>query len=453
VTSAARLRDAFGADAAVYEARGASYAPADPGTTVPAATALWVHAPSARLAVLRGPAAPPAAGPSPGPLHAWPRPEPFRPDRLGDPPLLVHDAGARRWLRRDPTLPPFLSEAPADLGAAQAFWSPGPVDLASADPPAAAVVFYHPDHLGSTALLTDSSGAVLEERAYYPFGTVRSIHRPGRAVRVDYELTGKERDAESGLVAMGARGYLDVAGVFLSPDPRFAEVARLGLGSEEDRESLARFLANPQTGNLYAYALRNPLRFVDPSGLEVVISPGLRSTPAFVKAWKIFEGTREGKRLIASLEAKGAKVYLRASKAGVRDAKVGKWTTALGQEYTGPAEGKNLKEGEAAALINIHEHQKEFGRLGKDRLILELADTVHHELRHAEGDFYAAEQATFKKAWEAIGEVNKAVGGAPLPANPYARTNREIHQNLDTYTKPSSDPFNAAFQREIGLHP
>ena len=32
--------------------------------------------------------------------------------------------------------------------------------------------FYHPDHLGSTTLVTNSSGAVVEYTAYEPFGRV-----------------------------------------------------------------------------------------------------------------------------------------------------------------------------------------------------------------------------------------------------------------------------------------
>jgi RHS repeat-associated protein len=67
------------------------------------------------------------------------------------------------------------------------------------------------------------------------------------------KFTGKERDAETGLDYFGAR-YLSAAeGRFTSPDPLMASAT----------------VSNPQKWNRYNYALNNPLRFVDPDGLEV----------------------------------------------------------------------------------------------------------------------------------------------------------------------------------------
>jgi len=64
-------------------------------------------------------------------------------------------------------------------------------------------------------------------------------------------FTGKERDAESGNDYFGARYFGSSSGRFLSPDP---------LGGR---------LANPQSLNRYSYALNNPRRFTDPTGLYV----------------------------------------------------------------------------------------------------------------------------------------------------------------------------------------
>jgi len=63
--------------------------------------------------------------------------------------------------------------------------------------------------------------------------------------------TGKERDTESGLDYFGARYYGSSMGRMMSPDPM------LNSGRPD----------NPQTWNRYAYALNNPLKFVDPTGL------------------------------------------------------------------------------------------------------------------------------------------------------------------------------------------
>ncbi len=60
--------------------------------------------------------------------------------------------------------------------------------------------------------------------------------------------TGKERDQESGNDHFDARYYASSMGRFLSPDP--------GLWPIDD----------PQSFNMYAYGLNNPLRYVDEEG-------------------------------------------------------------------------------------------------------------------------------------------------------------------------------------------
>ena len=67
--------------------------------------------------------------------------------------------------------------------------------------------------------------------------------------------TGKERDAESGNDYFGARYYASSMGRFLSPDPGWFDAI--------DPQ-------NPQTWNLYAYVLNNPLAIVDPDGYDCV---------------------------------------------------------------------------------------------------------------------------------------------------------------------------------------
>jgi RHS repeat-associated protein len=67
--------------------------------------------------------------------------------------------------------------------------------------------------------------------------------------------TGKERDTESGLDYFGARYYSSNTGRFMSPDPLGPWVADA---------------TNPQTWNMYSYALNNPLTNIDPSGLDCV---------------------------------------------------------------------------------------------------------------------------------------------------------------------------------------
>ena len=53
------------------------------------------------------------------------------------------------------------------------------------------VSYYHPDHLGSTSVLTTASGTQEQALTYYPFGGTRTNTGPAN---VPYKYTGKELD-------------------------------------------------------------------------------------------------------------------------------------------------------------------------------------------------------------------------------------------------------------------
>ena len=72
-------------------------------------------------------------------------------------------------------------------------------------------------------------------------------------MRSSTHFTAKERDSETGLDFFGARYFGSALGRFTSPDPLMASAHS----------------SNPQSWNRYAYALNNPLRFVDPDGMDV----------------------------------------------------------------------------------------------------------------------------------------------------------------------------------------
>ena len=112
------------------------------------------------------------------------------------------------------------------------------------------VHFYHPDMLGSVRVVTDVSGVIEKETDYTPYGGEWTIAQ--NATTPNFEFTGKERDTESGNDYFGARYYASTMGRFLSPDPSGLTYA---------------VAANPQSLNLYSYALNNPLKFIDPTGM------------------------------------------------------------------------------------------------------------------------------------------------------------------------------------------
>jgi RHS repeat-associated protein len=88
--------------------------------------------------------------------------------------------------------------------------------------------FIHPDHLGSTNVVTDASGAVSETTDYYPYGGTR-IDTGSNVIGRKY--IGDFSD-QSGLLYLQAR-YMDPSrGQFLSQDPTF-----LALGTKQDQQA------------------------------------------------------------------------------------------------------------------------------------------------------------------------------------------------------------------------
>src|SRR5690242_16999735 len=126
--------------------------------------------------------------------------------------------------------------------------------------PACLTCYIGTDHLGTTRLVTDTSGAVIGRHDYLPFGEEIPASTAGRraewgalADNVDSKFTGQSRDQDSGLDYFKARYYAKELGRFTSPDP--------------DPSSMD--FTTPQTFNRYAYVLGNPLGNVDPSGADI----------------------------------------------------------------------------------------------------------------------------------------------------------------------------------------
>jgi len=108
------------------------------------------------------------------------------------------------------------------------------------------VVYYlHGDHLGSTSLTTDASGAVVARQFYHPYGTVR--HSEG-TLPTNFGFTGQRHDGSTGLIFMHARYY------------------HAGLGRFTQADTIVPQPGNPQDFNRYAYVRNNPVLYRDPSG-------------------------------------------------------------------------------------------------------------------------------------------------------------------------------------------
>ena len=62
--------------------------------------------------------------------------------------------------------------------------------------------YYHPDHLGNSAFITDANGEVYQHLEYFPFGET-FVEEHANQQRTPYLYNGKELDDETGLYYYG----------------------------------------------------------------------------------------------------------------------------------------------------------------------------------------------------------------------------------------------------------
>lgn len=150
---------------------------------------------------------------------------------------------------------------------------------------AATTKYLHQDHLGSTDVITGSTGQVLERQSFDAFGTRRVAadwRDPVAWISSLYSTrgyTGHEQLDNVGLIHMNGRVYDPELGRFISADP------------------IVQAPGNAQSLNRYSYTINNPLALVDPSGYGFLgISWGdLNPVRAAKKAW---DGIRHIGRVI-----------------------------------------------------------------------------------------------------------------------------------------------------------
>jgi len=115
------------------------------------------------------------------------------------------------------------------------------------------VYYYHSDHLGGASWITDGDGVPVQHLQYLPFGEPFVNQRAaGTTYKERYTFTGKERDEETGYGYFGAR-YMDheLMTSWLSVDPMSDKYPNI---------------------SPYNYCMWNPIRLVDPNGMDTVIS-------------------------------------------------------------------------------------------------------------------------------------------------------------------------------------
>ena len=111
------------------------------------------------------------------------------------------------------------------------------------------LTYFLADHLGSTVGAIDGTGTVTTQ-TYWPFGGTRTTSGP---LGTDKQYTGQQQepgDAGLGLYNYKARFYSTTTGRFVSADPHTSG----GL-------------------NRFSYVANNPMKYVDPSGLDLMCLP------------------------------------------------------------------------------------------------------------------------------------------------------------------------------------
>ncbi|MFL9839285.1 RHS repeat-associated core domain-containing protein, partial [Flavobacterium sp. ST-75] len=108
------------------------------------------------------------------------------------------------------------------------------------------IFYFHPDHLGSSSYISNLAGNVSQHIEYMPFGEML-VDEHINSFNTPFKFNGKEFDEETGNYYYSARYYDPKWSMFIGVDP-LAE-------KYPDWSS-------------YAYCFNNPVKLVDPTGME-----------------------------------------------------------------------------------------------------------------------------------------------------------------------------------------
>jgi RHS repeat-associated protein len=112
--------------------------------------------------------------------------------------------------------------------------------------------YYHPDHLGNSAFITDAKGEAYQHLEYFPFGQT-FVEEHSNQQRTPYLYNGKELDDETGLYYYGGRYYDPITSIWENVDPSWDQPAEISTSP-------------------YAYVQDNPITYMDPDGRRKVLT-------------------------------------------------------------------------------------------------------------------------------------------------------------------------------------
>ena len=126
----------------------------------------------------------------------------------------------------------------------------------------------HPDHLGSSSVITNQSGTTTNWYEYMPFGEML-MEQSNNEYNNPFKYNGKELDEATGLYYYGAR-YMDPkTSIWLSVDPLaiYNPVFETEFYGDGQHNGGVFYSGNL---NPYIYTYQNPILYVDPNGKQNV---------------------------------------------------------------------------------------------------------------------------------------------------------------------------------------
>ena len=157
--------------------------------------------------------------------------------------------------------------------------------------------FYHPDHLGSSTVITDEDGNVVQHIEYMPYGEV-FMEEDNDTWNTPYKFNGKEYDGETGLYYYGARYY----------NPKLC----LWINTDNEQETYPYI-------STYTYCINNPIILLDPDGNKVIptlyingskkAASYYHSPNNFKIAMGRFAKTSFGRQILADFTPKGSSIF------------------------------------------------------------------------------------------------------------------------------------------------
>jgi len=134
--------------------------------------------------------------------------------------------------------------------------------------------YLHYDQVGTLKAISNSKQRVIKKITYDSYGTI--LNETNQAFKVPFGFAGGLYDSDTKLTRFGYRDYDAYTGKWTAKDP-------IDFGGGDS--------------NLYGYVLQDPVNFVDPSGLIVVVDDAIIIGLATLTTWAIVEITPHAQNL------------------------------------------------------------------------------------------------------------------------------------------------------------